>query len=418
VSAAADLVVTNIGELVTCAASAPAADPLGLIREAAVAVADGRIAWVGPEKDLAVQVEFGPGTRRVDAGGRVVLPGLVDCHTHLVFGGDRAEEFQLRLRGTSYTQIAAAGGGIMSTVRATRAASDEELLARGRCRLDRLLAFGITTVEAKSGYGLTTPDELRILETYRRLDGLHPVTVVPTFLGAHTVPAEHRANRARYLDLVVEEMLPAVAARGLARFCDVFCEEGEFTVAESRRVLEAGLALGLRPKLHADQLTCTRGAELAAELGAASVEHIDYVSEQGMVALAETGVTAVLLPGAVVFLGLTRFAPARRLLEAGVRVALSTDLNPGTCYTENLWLIGTIASSYLHMEAAEVILACTRHAAHALALEDQVGSLEPGKRADLLLLDAHSHLELPYHMGANPVRAVFKDGAEVVHADR
>ena len=407
---AADLVVTNAGELLTC----PVGGGLGIVRDGAVAVAGGRVVWVGRAADLAVCVPTGPETRVLDAGGRVVMPGLVECHTHLAFGGDRADEFQMRVAGRSYENIAASGGGIVSTVRATRAASTEELLERGRGHLDALLAFGVTTVEAKSGYGLTLDDELRLLRVYRELDATHPVTVVPTFMGAHTVPAEYRSDSEGYVDLVVERMLPAVAAEGLARFCDVFCERGAFTPEESRRVLTAAVSLGLRPKVHADQLAWTGGAELAAELGAVSAEHLDYVSPEGIEAIAAVGVTAVLLPGAVVFLGLSRFAPATRLLEAGVHVALSTDFNPGTCYSENLWLMGSIASSYMKMQATDVIRAMTVEAARALAMEADVGTLEPGNRGDLLVLDAQRHQAIPYHLGANPVLAVVKDGRVVV----
>ncbi len=271
-------------------------------------------------------------------------------------------------------------------------------------------------MEVKSGYGLTVDDELRILEVYQDLAGAGPQTLVPTLLGAHTVPAEHRDRPEVYVDLVVEEMVPRAAEEGLARFCDVFLEEGAFTLPQARRVLEAGLAHGLRPKLHADQLSGGgggRGRAAAGPAPPASADHLDHVSDAGIAALAAAGVTAVLLPGAVFFLGLSAYAPARRLIEAGVRVALSTDLNPGTCYTENVFLMGTIASTHMKMTAAEVVRALTLNAAHAVGLADEVGSLEVGKRADLLVLDTTSHLTIPYHWGIDPVATVIKDGVVV-----
>lgn len=409
-SVAADLVIRNAGELVTCA------DGLGIVPNGAVAAAAGRITWVGPDAALQEAVGIGPDCRVINAGGRVVMPGVVECHTHVVFGGDRAAEFQMRVAGRSYQEIAAAGGGINSTVQATRAASSAELFARGLRHLDRLLAYGVTTVEVKSGYGLTVDHELRILEVYRELAGAVPQTLVPTLLGAHTVPAEYAGRGDRYAELVIGEMIPAAAGRGLARFCDVFVEEGAFDLNQARRVLEAGAAHGLRPKLHVDQLSAGGGAELAAELAAVSADHLDHVSDAGIAALAAAGVTAVLLPGAVFFLGLHEYAPARRLLEAGVRVALSTDFNPGTCYTENVFLMGTIASTQMKMDVAEVILGLTLNAAHAVGMAHEVGSLEVGKRADILILDTATQLSIPYHWGVNPVAVVMKDG--VVVAER
>ncbi len=414
----ADFVVRHAGELVTCGAPATATAgtddaALGIIEDGALAAADGRIVWVGRDADLAAAVALAPAATTLDARGRVVMPGVVECHTHAVFGGDRAGEFQMRVRGWSYQEIAAAGGGIMSTVLATRAASREELFERGRLHLDRLLRYGATTVEVKSGYGLTLEDELRILEIYRDLAEVVSQTLVPTLLGAHTVPAEYRGDPYGYVDLVVNEMIPRAADRGLARFCDVFVEEGAFTLEQARRVLEAGVAHGLRPKAHVDQLTGGGGAELAAAVGAVSADHLDHVSDAGIAALAAAGVTAVLLPGAVFFLGASEYAPARRLIDAGVRVALSTDFNPGTCYTENVFLMGTIASMQMKMTAPEVILALTLNAAHAIGLADEVGSLEPGKRADILILDTTDHLTIPYHWGINPVATVIKDGKVV-----
>lgn len=405
----ADVVVRNAGELLTCA---PASDGLGIVSAAALAATGGVITWIGPDADLSGVAAglIGPATRVVDAGGRVVMPGVVECHTHLVFGGDRAAEYQMRVAGRSYLEIAAAGGGIKSTVSATRAASSDDLYERGLEHLGWMARFGVTTVEAKTGYGLSLKDELRVLEIYQQLERDHALTIVPTLLGAHTVPLEYKEHPEAYVDLVVEEMVPAVAERGLARFCDVFVEDGAFNLAQARRVLEAGLAHGMRPKLHADQLSAGGGAELAAELGAVSADHLDHISDTGIAAMAGAGVTGVLLPGAVFFLGLHDFAPARRMIEGGMRIALSTDFNPGTCFTENVFLMGTLASSYLRMTVDEVIPALTYNAACAIAMEDQVGSLEVGKRADVLVLDVESHLSIPYHWGVNPVATVIKDG--------
>jgi imidazolonepropionase len=416
----ADLVVRHAGELLTCAEGATGgggaggegdgAARLGLIADGALAVAGGRIVWVGRDAALAAAVTVTPATRVLDAAGRLVMPGLVECHTHVVFGGDRAAEYQLRVAGATYGEIAATGGGILSTVRATRAATFEELRRAGARRLRALLEYGVTTVEVKSGYGLTVADELRLLEVYAELARTGPQTLVPTLLGAHTVPPEYAGRADAYVDLVVGEMIPAAAERGLAVCCDVFVEEGAFTRAQARRVLEAGAAHGLRPKLHVDQLSPGGGAELAAELGALSADHLDHVSQAGIEALVAAGVVAVLLPGAVFFLGLREYAPARRLLDAGVRVALSTDCNPGTCNTENVFLMGTIASTQMGMRVDEVVRALTIEAAHAVGLAHDIGSLEPGKRADLVLLDATSHLSIPYHWGIDPVAVVVKDG--------
>lgn len=422
----ADFVLRNAGELVTCAPryadglgavtdGLPAcADGLGVIPKGALAAAAGRVVWVGPTSALDEAVTVGPHTEVLDAGGRVVMPGLVECHTHLVFGGDRAAEFQLRVAGKSYTEIAEAGGGIRSTVAATRAASREELVERGRRNLDSFLRFGVTTLEAKSGYGLTVDHEIRLLEIYRELDATHAVDVVSTLLAAHVVPPEYAGDADGYVDLIVGELIPEVARRRLAVFCDAFCEQGAFTLEQCRRVLEAGRAHGLRPKLHADQLTNGGGAELAAGVGAVSADHLDRVSPAGIAAMAAAGVTAVLLPGAVFFLGLHDFSPARDMVAAGVRVALSTDFNPGTCYTENVFLMGTIASAYQHLEVREVLLGLTYNAACALGLQSEVGSLEAGKRADLVVLNAERHEEIPYHFGVNPVRSVIKGGRVVV----
>ena len=415
----ADLIILNAGELVTCAGPKLGTGPLGVISGGAVAVREGRIVWVGKTEVLKEEVRLVRGGQTVDAEGRVVMPGLVECHAHLAFAGERADEYQLRVRGATYHQIAAAGGGIASTVHATRLASDEVLRGLARQRLDQFLRFGVTTVEAKSGYGLSPEHELRILQVYRDINATHPVDVVPTLLAAHVTPVEYIGREDEYVELVVKRMIPSAAKPKLARFCDAFCEEGGFTVEQCRRVLAAGKEHGLLPKLHADQLSYRGATEMAAELGAVSVDHLEHVSEAGIQAMVPAPgkarvPVAVLLPGATFFLGQGGYAPARRLLDAGVRVALSTDLNPGSSPTQNLWLMTTMGCSQLHMTAEEVILAVTIQAAAALALEDEVGSLEVGKKADILILDETRYVEIPYRYGMNPVLRVYKAGKLVV----
>ncbi|HEX2224536.1 MAG TPA: imidazolonepropionase, partial [Thermoanaerobaculia bacterium] len=324
--------------------------------------------------------------------------------------GSREEEFAARLAGKTYQEIAAAGGGILSTVAATRRASEEELAANVRRRLDQMLTWGTTTAEAKSGYGLNLEDELKQLRAIRRAAAEHPVDLVPTLLAAHEFPLEHRQNRDRYVDLICEEIIPATAEQGLAHFCDVFCEHGVFSAAESRRVLEAGVRHGLRPRLHADEFVDSGGAELAGELGALSADHLIAVSPAGVEALARSGVTAVLLPGTSFFLMKHRYAPARRLVEAGVPIALATDCNPGSSHTESMPMVFVLAVFELGLTIEESLTAATLNAAACLGLGAEIGSVEEGKRADLVLLDAPNLLHLAYHYGINPVGAVVKGG--------
>ena len=412
-----DLIIGNIGELLVCPRRPPGSPPeLGLIPNAVVAIRNRRVAWVGPATAASDALAVGRETRMLNAEGRVVMPGLVECHTHLAFAGSRANEFQARVAGWSYEEIAAGGGGVMSTVRMTRAAPREQLLLSARRRLDTMLELGITTVEAKTGYGLTAADELRLLEIYRDLQQLHPIDIVPTIMAAHVIPPEYADKPDAYVDLVAEEIIPEVAARGLARSCDVWCEQGFFDLEQSQRILEVARNLGLEVFVHADWLQNSGGAELAALLHALGASHLDHVDDPGIEALAEGGVVAQLLPGTSFFLAQDSYAPARRLLERGVRVALSTDFNPGTCYTENLWLIGTIASCSMRMDIAEVVCGMTSEAAASLGLEGEVGTLEPGARADLLVLETDDHLDIPYHFGVNPVRLTMKNGTIV--ADR
>lgn len=367
---------------------------------------DERIAWLGPTADLPATP---PDAEILDAMGKVVLPGFVDSHTHLLFAGERASEFEQRLRGASYQEIAAAGGGINATVRQVRAASKEELKDLARPRLRRLLAQGVTTVEVKSGYGLTPNDEIKCLEAIAELNEQGPWELVPTFLGAHDIPPEYRSQRDEYLRLLVDEMLPEVARGRLAEFCDVFCETGVYSLAETERILNRAHSLGFRLKVHADELTPLGGAELAVRLGAASADHLLCVTDAGLDALAASNTVATLLPGTAFFLGLP-YAPARRLIDRGAAVALASDCNPGTCPTENLPLIGAMACTQMKMLPAEVVTALTQNAAAALGRADRIGSLEPGKQADLILCDIPDYRHLFYHFGVNHVALVVKRG--------
>ena len=412
------LLVTGLAEVATPLGSTPRRGAeqgrVARLAGAEVLCRDGRIAFVGPPEERRRRFGELPDVPRLDGRGGTLVPGFVDPHTHLPWAGSREEEFAQRLAGRSYQEIAAAGGGILSTVRATRGAGEEELAALARRRMDRMLAWGTTTAEAKSGYGLSRADELKQLRAIARAAAGHPVDLVPTLLAAHEVPPEHRAARERYLDLVCEEIVPAAAEAGLARFCDVFCEQGVFTVEESRRVLAAGARHGLLPRLHADEFVDSGAAALAAELGALSADHLMAVSPRGIEALAAAGVTAVLLPGTSFFLMRHVWAPARRLVEAGVPVALATDCNPGSSFTESMPMVIVLAVFELRLSVEEALTAATLNAACSLGLGAEVGSVEEGKRADLVLLDAPNPLHLAYHYGINPVAAVVKHG-RLVH---
>ncbi len=382
----------------------------GIVEDGAVVLDGDRIAWVGPTRDLP---PLPADADIVDCCGKVVLPAFVDSHTHLLFAGSREDEWEQRLQGRTYQEIAAAGGGILSTVRRVRQASKEELKDLARPRLHRLLQFGVGTVEVKSGYGLSPADELKCLEAIAELNAEGPLDLVPTFLGAHAVPPEFRDDRDGYVRLLCDEMLPEVARRGLADFCDVFCETGVFSVAESERILTRARSLGLRLKLHADELSPLGGAELAARLGAASADHLLCVTDAGIEALAASDVVATLLPGTAFFLGVD-FAPARRLIDRGAAVALATDCNPGTCPTENLPLVGAMACARMGMLPAEVVNALTLNAAAAVGRADRVGSLAAGKQADLAVFSVPDYRRIFYHFGINHVWRVYKRG-RLVH---
>jgi imidazolonepropionase len=351
----------------------------------------------------------------IDATGKVVCPGFVDPHTHLVWMGDRAAEFEQRVAGATYMEIMEAGGGIMSTVRATREASVDELVMAARTRLDRMLAHGTTTVEVKTGYGLTTEAELRQLEAIVALDRLHPATVVPTFLGAHAIPSEYRNRPDAYVDLIIEEMLPAVAEKALALeidppFCDAFCEEGAFDLQQTRRILEAARDLGFPLKVHVDEFKALGGTRLAVELGATSADHLVKTAPEDIAALGRADTVAVSLPSTPFGLGHTTYTPARALLAAGAALALATDCNPGTAWNESMPFVIALACRYLRLTPAQALVAATLNAAHALQLSENRGSLMPGYAADLLVLNVPDYRHVGYRFGTNPVALVIKDG--------
>jgi imidazolonepropionase len=382
----------------------------GVREGAAVAVVGDTIDAVGEIDDLRASHR---GAVEFDCGGGVLAPGLVDSHTHAIFGRPRSDEHEMRAAGLGYMEIAQRGGGIHSSVRDLRSRSEDELERLARPRLERLASYGTTTVEVKSGYGLTVEDEIKMLRVVARLAATLPMRIVPTFLGAHEIPLEFRTTertRRDYIQLLVESMIPTVARQRLARFADVFCETGVYTTDESRTILEAARGNGLDLKLHADELTSSGGAELAASIGATSADHLAAISDQGIAALAAGPTVATLLPGTMMFLGKSNQAPARKLIESGVPVALATDFNPGTSPTPNLPLVMSLGISQLRMSASEVFVAATVNGAAALGLAEKVGQIAPGFRADLAIFDVADFRELPYWYGDRRCRATFVGG--------
>ncbi len=425
-----DIIIHSASQVVTCAGGNAGAASHGgfaarrgramrdvnLIPNGAVAISDGVIVAVDSTENIRAEYTA---RDEIDASGRVVCPGFVDAHTHLVFAGERVDEFELRIQGATYMEIMQAGGGIASSMRATRAASLAELVAQARRPLDEMLRLGTTTVEVKTGYGLDTASELKLLQAIVELDKSHPVDLVPTFLGAHALPPEFKGRTDDYVDLVVNEMLPAVrrwadtAALDVPLFCDVFCEENVFDVEQARRVLQAGLETGLAPKIHADEFVNLGGVALAVELGAVSADHLDVTSAAEVTALAGSDVVGVLLPAVNFNFGSAHYADARRMLDEGVVVALATDFNPGSAPCLSMPLVMAIACRYQKLTPAEALNASTINAAHALGLGQRVGSLEPGKQADLLLLNVPDYRHLAYQFGGNLVERVFKRGKQV-----
>ena len=408
-----DLVIKNAHELLTLSLSLKDESGLGIIQNGAVAVKGTEILWIGKTEGLGEKFILKREGREIDASGKIVMPGLIDAHSHLIFAGSRENEFEQRIKGLSYLEIAERGGGILSTVESTRKASFGQLFSLGKIRLDRMLSKGVTTLEAKSGYGLSLEDEVKILQVMKALQESHPIEIVPTFLGAHTIPREFRDTRSRYVDLVIEEMIPRVAQERLAEFCDVFCEDKAFTLEESKRILDRGKQHGLKPKIHADQLSPGGGAELAAEIGAFSADHLEYISREGIKKMAEKRVTAVLLPGASFFLSMKKYPPVREMIEEGVDVSVATDLNPGSSMTESLPLMMSMGCTMFKMTPKEVIQGTTIHAARSMGRERETGSLEAGKQADLLLLDIPNYRYLPYHFGVDHTELVIKKGKVV-----
>lgn len=407
------LALINIQQLVTVAANGQQVkvgsdmSNIGIIENAAILIENDNIVWVGRMEDLSIGAF--KQTDVVDCIGKVVMPGFVDSHTHCVFAGSREEEFSLRTHGATYQEIAESGGGIWSTVQKTRTASKKDLKKSARKRLNAMMHHGTTTVEIKSGYGLDKDGEIKLLEVINELSKEEVITIVPTFLGAHAVPPEYRDKKNEYISEVINIMLPYVASHKLARFCDVFCERGYFELDETENILKRAKELHFALKLHAEELSPLGGAELAARLGAVSVDHLEYVSDRGISALASSGVVAVLLPGVSFFLN-HQYAPARKLIDAGVAVALSTDFNPGSCMSYSMPMMMTIACTQMRMSPEEVITASTLNGAAALNLSHEVGSIEVGKKADLIVLDIPNYKYLPYHFGENHIYRVIKRG--------
>jgi imidazolonepropionase len=410
------LLITNCRQLVTLAGPArprvgPEMRDLSIIEDGAMLVRHGRIDRIGSRAEIDSTIEAD--TQVVDAGGRIVLPGFVDAHTHPVFAGNRADEFEERALGASYQEIAARGGGIQSTVNHTRAATLKQLVAAGKRYARWFLRCGTTTIEAKSGYGLSLEDELKILRAIRQLDAETPLRYVPTFLGAHSVPSEYSSRRDAYLSLLIDEMLPRIAEEKLAEFCDVFCESNVFTTDEAWKILSAARCHGLGLRVHADQLSLSGGAKLAAELGAVTADHLEHADGDGIAALNSAGVQPVLLPGSVYALGSSRYPAAREMIDSGLAVVLATDFNPGSSPTPSILMILSLASTHMKMTPAESITATTINAAYSLKLGEQIGSLEEGKIADFVIHDVEDYRELAYFFGIEHPWRVFTGGREV-----
>ena len=412
-----NMLIKNAAQLVTCsgfsAKKGKEMADLHIIEDGAVVIKEGVIEAVGQSGDIENQLKDNAADLFdfdiIDARGKAVLPGFVDSHTHLVFGGYRAEEFSWRLRGDSYMEIMQRGGGIVNTVEATRQASVEQLLESGIRRLNSMLSFGVTTVEGKSGYGLDRETEIKQLEVVARLNQIHYLDVVPTFLGAHAVPQEYKGKPDAFIDLMATDVLPRVADQNLAEFCDIFCEKGVFSVEQSRRLLSRAKELGLKLKLHADEIVQLGGAELAAELGAVSADHLLQTSGQGIKDMAAAGVVATLLP-ATAFSLKEPYANGRKMIDSNCAVALATDFNPGSCFTESIPLVFALATIYMNISTEEAISALTINGAAALDRADRIGSIDKGKMGDLIILEFPSYTFIPYHLSVSTVEKVIKQG--------
>ena len=420
-----NLIIKNASELVTCSGFAAKKGKemaeLQIIPDGAVIIKEGTIEAVGKTRDILTELEKTEsdlsGFDIIDAEGRAVLPGFVDSHTHLVFGGYRAEEFSWRLRGDSYMEIMNRGGGIVNTVQATRKAPIEELIASGINRLDSMLSFGVTTVEGKSGYGLDRDTEIKQLEVMAHLDKIHYVDIAPTFLGAHAVPEEFKGREDAFIEFMMNDVMPRATERGLAEFCDVFCEKNVFSVEQSRRLLTKAKELGLKVKLHADEIVQTGGAELAADLEAVSADHLLQASDEGIRRMADAGVVATLLPGTAFSLK-EPYARGRHMIDSGCAVALATDFNPGSCFTESIPLIFALATLYMDITTEEAVTALTINAAAAIGRANTIGSIDVGKYGDLVILEYPSYKYIPYHIGISTVDKVVKKGNLVFNREK
>ncbi|MFX0023229.1 MAG: imidazolonepropionase [Candidatus Hermodarchaeota archaeon] len=414
-----DLVIFHCNELVTMNTKYGAPrigedmSELAILNDGAVAVKDDRIIFIGSTEELQSKYEFGKIITKIDASNKLVTPGFVDPHTHIIFEGSRENELSMKLEGKSYLEILESGGGILKTVRATRNAPIEKLVQNGKKILDIMMSYGTTTIEAKSGYGLTTESEIKQLEAMQILNDEHPIDIIPTFLGAHAIPPEYEKKPDKYVDLIISDMIPKIVKEGLAAFCDVFCEKGIFSVKQTRKILRTAIRYGLKPQIHIDEIVDTNGALLASELRAIQTGHLLKSNDDGLKAMAETGVIATLLPATPFCLMLNQYAPARKMIDLGIAIALATDLNPN-CWTESMQMIIALACYHMKLSPAEALTASTINAACAIDMQDEIGSIEIGKKADLLIFDVPNHQFLPYHFGINLVEKVIKNGKIVV----
>jgi len=414
-----DLIVFNANELVTMNSKIGAPrigknmSELEIINNGAVAVKDDRIIFVGTTEELISKFEFGKIATKINAASKLVTPGFVDPHTHIIFSGSRENELSMKLDGKSYLDILNAGGGILKTVRDTREASIEKLVENGKAILDKMMSYGTTTVEAKSGYGLNTESEIKQLKTIQILNLEHPLDIIPTFLGAHSTPPEFKDRTDDYVELIISEMIPRIANENLAEFCDVFCEKGIFSIEQARKILNVASRYGLKPQIHIDEIFDTNGALFASEIKAYQTGHLLKSNDEGLKAMAKEEVIATLLPGTPFCLMLDEYAPARKMIDYGVPVALATDLNPN-CWTESMQMIIGLACYMMRLTPAEALTAATINGACALQRQDKIGSLEVGKKADLIVFDVPNHQFLPYHFGVNLVSKVIKNGKIVI----
>jgi len=414
-----DLVIFHANELVTMntAFGAPRIgedmSELAILYDGAIAIKDDRIIFVGSTEELMSKFSFGKITRTIDASNKLVTPGFVDPHTHIIFDGTRENELSMKLRGKSYLEILKEGGGILKTVRETRNAPIEKLVENGKKILNRMISYGTTTLETKSGYGLTTESEIKMLKAIKVLNDVHPIDIVSTFLGAHAIPTEYENRANEYVDLIISEMIPRIVKENLAEFCDVFCEKGIFSIEQTRKILETAKRYGLTPQIHIDEIVDTYGAKLAADINAIQAGHLLKSNDEGLKAMAEADVIATLLPGTPFCLMSNEYAPARKMIDLGIPIALATDLNPN-CWTESMQMIIALACYNMRLSPAEALAASTINSACALQRQDEIGSLEIGKKADLIMFDVPNHNFLPYQFGVNLVSKVVKNGKVVV----